>query len=66
MGYFQGQPLSGYLAYRHHSGQKKFVYCVAVVADIIVIEQIHGFFDVAEVEFLTWLEPFGPGGERGA
>ncbi len=37
-----------------------------MVTDVIDIEQIHSLLDVAEVEFLTRLEPFGPGGERGA
>lgn len=45
---------------------EEFVYCVAVIANIIVVEQIQGVFDVAEVEPLTGLEPFRPAGERGA
>ena len=34
-----------------------------MVADVIVVEQIQGSFDVEGVEFLTGLEPFGPVGE---
>ena len=45
---------------------EEFIYSVAVIADVIVIEQIHGIFDVAEVETLAGLEPFRPVGERGA
>ena len=45
---------------------EEFVYSVAVIADVIVVEQIHGFVHVEEVESFAGLEPFRPVGERGA
>ena len=45
---------------------EEFIYSVAMIADVIVVEQVHGNFDVAEVETLAGLEPFRPVGERGA
>ena len=53
------------MTYRRHSRPEELVYCVAVVADVIVVEQIQGSFNVAEVELLTGLEPSGPVGECG-